>query len=823
MKKFGKLLLLVFCLSLWTVRGLDVQAAGYVTSVESQYTTNYVEAVNFLKQNMADRVPQVILNTDANMYSRLWDILDDASGYVESEPGYMGDAIALDQKGTSVSTRISGGNYRITYNLGYFMSQQQETELRAAVTKTLADLKIAGKDDYTKAKAIYDYICTHVTYDYDGLEAGTDEMMYSAYAAMMKGTAVCQGYASLFYRMAKEAGLSVRVVTGGMFDGGRHAWNIVKIGNVYYNVDCTWGSDSADAQAQYFLLGSLEYNQTYCDYEFTLPEFTNQFPISTFKYGQTFEKFNYANPTATFTDRNGKQQTTAANGKAKLVILFGYKCPNSQAFMSSLSRLIEEGYQLDVVAVDCQGAANSDLDAFVQTYGVHPSISIANPDISNNCYGTYRRWMNENGYDTVKTLPFIFYLDANNKLQYFCNAYQDFNQIATYLEVFCGAKKGNQKELTVTKQPSNVTAVAGDTAAFSVIADGDGVTYQWQYRNAGVTNWSNSGAAVAKTANMTFTVGTDKTLNGRQYRCVVTDQYGATLTTDAVTLTVVPKFAITSQPVNVTAKAGDKVTFSVKATGEGLTYQWQYRNAGVTTWSNSGAAAAKTANMTFTVGTDKTLNGRQYRCVVKDSKGSTLNTNAATLTVKSAVSITSQPANITAKAGDTVTFSVKASGDGLTYQWQYKNAGAADWVNSGIKAAKTANMTFAVGTDKTLNGRQYRCIVKDASGTSVTSNAATLTVSALAITSQPASVTAAVGAKATFTVKASGTGLTYQWQYKNANATTWSNSGIAAAKTATFSFTVGTDKTLNGRQYRCVVKDASGAVIESNAAVLTVK
>ncbi len=164
------------------------------------------------------------------------------------------------------------------------------------------------------------------------------------------------------------------------------------------------------------------------------------------------------------------------------------------------------------------------------------------------------------------------------------------------------------------------------------------------------------------------------------------------------------------------------------ATGDGLTYQWQYKNASAANWSNSGAAVAKTANMTFTVGTDKTLNGRQYRCIVKDKNGNEVISEAATLTVSSGPAITSQPANQTAAVGEKVSFTVAAVGEGLTYQWQYKNASAANWSSSGVAAAKTANMTFTVSTDKALNGRQYRCIITDKNGIEVTSNAATLTV-----------------------------------------------------------------------------------------------
>ena len=83
------------------------------------------------------------------------------------------------------------------------------------------------------------------------------------------------------------------------------------------------------------------------------------------------------------------------------------------------------------------------------------------------------------------------------------------------------------------------------------------------------------------------------------------------------------------------------------------------------------------------------------------------------------------------------------------------------------------------------------------------------------ITTQPANVTVAPNGTATFTVAASGSGLSYQWQYST-NGSTWHNS---SGTEATFSFKATT--ALSGRQYRCKVTNAGGSVY-SAAATLTV-
>ena len=87
---------------------------------------------------------------------------------------------------------------------------------------------------------------------------------------------------------------------------------------------------------------------------------------------------------------------------------------------------------------------------------------------------------------------------------------------------------------------------------------------------------------------------------------------------------------ITGQPVSVTKPTGQKAYFTVTATGTGtLTYQWQYSTNG-TTWYDTALTGYNTKTLTVTA--SAAVNGRYYRCIVTDSKGSTTS-SAAKLTV----------------------------------------------------------------------------------------------------------------------------------------------------------------------------------------------
>ena len=265
---------------------------------------------------------------------------------------------------------------------------------------------------------------------------------------------------------------------------------------------------------------------------------------------------------------------------------------------------------------------------------------------------------------------------------------------------------------------------------------------------------------------------------------------------------------VTSQPKNATVALGASAAFSVTAENV-VSYQWQYRKSGETAWTNW---SGKT-QPTLTVVGSATNNQCQYRCVLSNVNGH-VNSAAATLTVSSSKpAITTQPKSATVALGASATFKVVASGSGLKYQWEYKKAGESSW---SVWSGKTA-ATLTVTGSNTNNGCQYRCKVSNAAG-SVTSSAATLTVTGAsaakpAITTNPAAAKAALATTATFKVVASGTGLSYQWQYSKDNGATWTSWSGKTQST----LSVKASTTNNGCLYRCKVSNSAGSVTSSSA------
>ena len=73
---------------------------------------------------------------------------------------------------------------------------------------------------------------------------------------------------------------------------------------------------------------------------------------------------------------------------------------------------------------------------------------------------------------------------------------------------------------------------------------------------------------------------------------------------------------------------------------------------------------------------------------------------------------------------------------------------------------------------------------------------------------------------AIFSVTATGTNLSYQWQASTDGGNTWKNSGLKGNKTN--KLTVKATAARNGYMFRCLITDCVGQTVTSDAAKLTV-
>ena len=102
-----------------------------------------------------------------------------------------------------------------------------------------ADMPAGADTDYAKALWLHDYVSTHVRYAFsyaDGQHTWDDQ---TAYGALVKGEAICSGYANAYTLLLRRAGLPAVTVHGYGYGEG-HAWVLHWIDGECVYSDPTW-------------------------------------------------------------------------------------------------------------------------------------------------------------------------------------------------------------------------------------------------------------------------------------------------------------------------------------------------------------------------------------------------------------------------------------------------------------------------------------------------------------------------------------------------------------------------------------------------------
>ena len=131
---------------------------------------------------------------------------------------------------------------------------------------------------------------------------------------------------------------------------------------------------------------------------------------------------------------------------------------------------------------------------------------------------------------------------------------------------------------------------------------------------------------------------------------------------------------------------------------------------------SDGSSQAMTVKKSMVSGFNGNQQGKQTVTITYGGK-----TTTTTVTVlPPLVKITAQPVDVYANAGSSVSITVKATGEGLTYTWYHKNVGEASFTKVSLTGA-----TYPAKMSAASNGRAIYCVVRDKHGNSVTSKIAT--------------------------------------------------------------------------------------------------
>ena len=278
------------------VSHIDVYEAAPTYLATPVYATDNGNVTELIREGMINRETVITvyyqssqLFSDEEAEAWIGARFDDV--FVESWDSRAGDYLRYSyQDYAALMTIYTDGTiyiYETTYVIQYYTTYEQEQSLDSMLENVLAELDVnhSGKTDYEKVCLIYDYVTSNVRYDYENLFNDAHTLKYTAYAALGNKTAVCQGYATLLYRMLEGCNIDCRVITGESFGAG-HAWNIVKLNGQYYLLDATW--DAGATEYAYFLKGLSNFQSHTFAEEFTQGTFTSTYPISSTDYSADY-------------------------------------------------------------------------------------------------------------------------------------------------------------------------------------------------------------------------------------------------------------------------------------------------------------------------------------------------------------------------------------------------------------------------------------------------------------------------------------------------------------------------------------------------------
>lgn len=384
--------------------------------------------------------------------------------------------------------------------------------------------------------------------------------------------------------------------------------------------------------------------------------------------------------------------------------------------------------------------------------------------------------------------------------------------------------------------PTDVTVCATDNASFTAAATGGIITYQWQESQDGGTTWtdlSDDATYNGVTTGQLDITGTTDAMNGYQYR-VVADNSCFTANSAVATLTVNPLPKITADPATTTICPNASTSLTATASGLGLSYQWQIDDgSGWVNLANNTTYSNVTTNTLTITNAPYTFSGYKYRMIATSSVCAPPAESAdATLYVTNDINIALQPGNTNVCANTSASFSTNAVSTNVTYQWQESTDQGATWTdlsNTGVYSGVTTGTLSISAAPLSMNGYWYRCTIASSCNTTHSIAAVLGVWDYPAITGNPSDVTLCDGlvttSKATFSITATGSNITYQWEESTDNGSTWtalSSSSMYVGVNTNLLWIWNPTPSQNGNLYHCVVSGSCSPTVTSTDAKMNV-
>ena len=479
-----------------------------------------------------------------------------ANAMVETTSPVAGDYLCYNTYSYSVKWSSTSTAITFTYSFRYLSTPEQEKEIDTEIARLRKELNLSGKALDYKATKIYDYITRNVEYDYEHLEDSSYLIKHATYSAVISHYTVCQGYATMYYRLCKEEGVPVRVMVS-----DTHAWNIVGFGGSYYFTDSTWDAGSTPSNYKWYLKCENNFPDhprgkgMNCDYASTA--FKNAYPIASSDYAypesakvalQGFELsskakivkvnetyyFEYApipvdayqfDVAVSFIDYDTRPDYAKYNSHyfqifssiaqevefrikvnegqyseiGKLLVVDDYDYP-WYSCGSNVSATFDQ--QLQILTITGNGAMDDFTEAPWAEYGDYISTVIIGKGVT---------YIGTNAFNDCPNIKYVTYRGSES----------DWNNVVVAGGNDDLLSRGISFALAFSVNPASVTVTRGDVVTFNAAAIGsDGISYRWQKKAKGTNQWEDAGVSGS---TCSFIID-DNSLNGYSYRCVARDK-----------------------------------------------------------------------------------------------------------------------------------------------------------------------------------------------------------------------------------------------------------------------------------------------------------
>lgn len=367
---------------------------------------------------------------------------------------------------------------------------------------------------------------------------------------------------------------------------------------------------------------------------------------------------------------------------------------------------------------------------------------------------------------------------------------------------------------SIISQPGDISACVNTAVDFIISVTGSSISYQWEQSNDGGNNFA---SIPGKTSAVLHFDSVGLNMNNTRYRCVVGSECNPVAVTVPALLNVRNEStAIVTQPLNQKICDRTNAVFTVAATGNNLSYQWQkyyYQPPG---YVNITGETASSITLPYPE------SGFYYRCQIS-STCKTLYTDQVSVTYKQTPVFAAAEEKY-ACTNERVTFSAIPyySGEEYNFQWE---ASADSGITYTVIPGETSNY-LSLTVSPAISGYRYRCHTGDNCFDSFSSvhklyNIYVPTV----ITSQPQDKNACVGFSYILSIRVTGRIASIQWQKSTDSGNHFSDliNGDGGYDYTTNNMTLyNVSLAQNNYLYRCKIASYCGDTLYSDTVVLKV-